>query len=99
MTNNPEFAPQAPRLIAFLAYPQVGLLDLTGAQTVFWAAGRYRQERGLPGYEVVNVSLDGGLMQSAEGLAVDTRPLTEVLVRQIDTLMVPGSPHIEQVVE
>ena len=25
------------RTLVFLAYPQMGLLDLTGAQTVFWA--------------------------------------------------------------
>ncbi len=98
MTNNPEFPPSTPRLIAFLAYPRVGLLDLTGAQTVFWAATRYQQARSLPGYEIVNASLDGGLMHSAEGLAVDTRPLSELLVQRIDTLIVPGSPHIDEVV-
>ncbi|MGH8386462.1 MAG: GlxA family transcriptional regulator [Pseudomonas sp.] len=83
-----------PRLIVFLAYPQVGLLDLTGPQTVFWAASRYMNARQLPGYEIHTASLAGGLMQTAEGMAVHTLPLSDFAHRPIDTLIVPGSPNI-----
>jgi len=34
-----------PRTLVFLTYPQMGLLDLTGAQTVFWAATKAMAER------------------------------------------------------
>lgn len=78
-----------PRTVVFLAYPQMGLLDLTGAQTVFWAATKAMTERGLPGYAMHTASLAGGLMQSAEGLVVDTRALHELDGTLIDTLIVP----------
>lgn len=85
-----------PRTLVFLAYPHMGLLDLTGAQTVFWAATKAMTERGLPGYAMHTASLAGGLMQSAEGLVVDTRALHELDGTLIDTLIVPGAPDIRQ---
>ena len=75
MTNNPEFLP-ASRLILFLAYEEVGLLDLTGPQTVFWAADKRMRERGLAGYERRTASLPGGMVQTAEGMAVETEALS-----------------------
>ena len=85
-----------PRTLVFLAYPQMGLLDLTGAQTVFWAATKAMTERGLPGYRIHTASLDGGLMQTAEGLVVDTGSLRQFDGAAIDTLIVPGAPDIRQ---
>ncbi|KJK15041.1 GlxA family transcriptional regulator [Pseudomonas sp. NPDC087612] len=85
-----------PRLIVFVAYPQMGLLDLTGAQTVFWAASRAMQARGLPGYQLHTASLEGGLMASAEGLAVDTSRLEQLAAAAVDTFIVPGAPAICQ---
>ena len=85
-----------PRTLVFLAYPQMGLLDLTGAQTVFWAATKAMAERSLPGYRVHTASLDGGLMQTAEGLVVDTVALRQLDGTVIDTLIVPGAPDIRQ---
>lgn len=83
-----------PRLIVFLAYPEMGLLDLTGAQTVFWAASRYLDSSNLQGYKLQTASLTGGLIQTAEGLAVDTLPLSAFDDQTIDTLIVPGAPAI-----
>lgn len=85
-----------PRTLVFLAYPQMGLLDLTGAQTVFWAATRAMTKRGLPGYTLHTASLDGGLIQTAEGLAVQTEALHRFDDVVIDTLIVPGAPNIRQ---
>ncbi|MDR9750231.1 GlxA family transcriptional regulator [Pseudomonas sp. SZMC_28357] len=85
-----------PRKVVFLAYPEMGLLDLTGAQTVFWAAGKAMAARGLPGYSLHTGSLDGGLMQTAEGLAVNTEALNNFDPATIDTLIVPGAPNITQ---
>lgn len=98
MTDNPEFMPAQPRRVLFIAYPRVGLLDLTGPQTVFWAASKALQERNRPGYERITVSLQGGLVQTAEGLTVDTQRLADFPVSGVDTLVVPGSPEIEGVV-
>ncbi|MHC6225140.1 GlxA family transcriptional regulator [Pseudomonas sp. X10] len=85
---------EQPRTLVFLAYPQMGLLDLTGAQTVFWAATKAMAERGLPGYQMHTASLDGGLMPTAEGLAVGTERLEPLLEGPLDTLIVPGAPEM-----
>jgi len=85
-----------PRAVLFLAYPEMGLLDLTGAQTVFWAATKAMAERGLPGYCLHTASLDGGLMKTAEGLAVQTATLDAFDPASVDTLIVPGAPNIHQ---
>lgn len=83
-----------PRIIAFVAYPQMGLLDLSGAQTVFWAASKALAQRGLPGYQLLTASLRGGLVSTVEGLSVDTSPLEELELAAVDTLVVPGAPDI-----
>lgn len=83
-----------PRTVLFVAYPEMGLLDLSGAQTVFWAANKAMAERGLPGYERLTASVEGGLMRTAEGLVVETMALEQVVVADIDTLIVPGAPEI-----
>lgn len=92
--ESPKIPLGDPRLIVFLAYPDMGLLDLTGAQTVFWAASRYMNSRGLPGYTLHTASLAGGLMTTAEGLAVNTMPLGDFDEYSIDTLIAPGAPNI-----
>ncbi|MCY1282361.1 HTH-type transcriptional regulator CdhR [compost metagenome] len=98
MTDTPEFMPSHPRSILFVAYPQMGLLDLTGAQTVFWAANKALQQRHLPGYERHTASLHGGLMPTAEGLSVESQPLDSFKGTRLDTLIVPGAPEIERAV-
>ncbi|WP_256809265.1 AraC family transcriptional regulator [Pseudomonas siliginis] len=85
-----------PRNIIFVAYPQMGLLDLTGAQTVFWAATRSLADLGLPGYILHTASLQGGSIRTAEGLKVQTACLADLAQEPMDTLIVPGSPHIRE---
>jgi transcriptional regulator GlxA family with amidase domain len=101
MTNNPEFPPRSdgPRTVLFVTFPDVGLLDVTGPQTAFWAASRSLEQRSLPGYHLETASLDGGLVRTAEGVALHTRPLADFAGAALDTLVVPGSPHIERVLE
>lgn len=101
MTYIPEFMPFSgqPRIVLFVAFPNMGLLDLTGPQTVFWAASKSMVKRGLPGYIRHTASLAGGLVHTAEGLALQTVKLAAVAKTEIDTIIVPGSPHIEQVLE
>ncbi|MNF23679.1 HTH-type transcriptional regulator CdhR [compost metagenome] len=83
-----------PITVVFVAYPQMGLLDLSGAQTVFWAASKALAQRGLPGYRLLTASLRGGLVSTVEGLAVDTSVLGELDLAAVDTLIVPGAPDI-----
>ncbi|WP_077048898.1 DJ-1/PfpI family protein [Pseudomonas sp. KK4] len=93
-----DAAATAPSLrnVVFLAYPKMGLLDLSGAQTVFYAANIALVERGLPGYAVRTVSVEGGPIQTAEGLVVETERLDRLAETPIDTLLVPGTPNIRQ---
>ncbi|EJB8386716.1 TPA: GlxA family transcriptional regulator [Pseudomonas aeruginosa] len=88
------FPATTPRTVVFVAYPQMGLLDLSGAQTVFWAASKALAQRGLPGYRLSTASLRGGLVSTVEGLAVDTSVLGELDLAAVDTLIVPGAPDI-----
>nr|WP_306274211.1 AraC family transcriptional regulator [Pseudomonas siliginis] len=74
----------------------MGLLDLTGAQTVFWAATRSLADLGLPGYILHTASLQGGSIRTAEGLKVQTACLADLAQEPMDTLIVPGSPHIRE---
>lgn len=98
MTNNPEILPRhGSRLVLFLAYEDVGLLDLTGPQTVFWAADKRMRERGLPGYARAVASLHGGMVRSAEGMALAAEPLPDFQLADIDTIIVPGSPDMPRV--
>lgn len=88
--------PAAP-LVLFVAFPGMGLLDLTGPQTVFWCAAKRMAERGLVPYERHTVSADGGLVVTAEGVALDTLPAAQFAGRAIDTILVPGAPGISAV--
>jgi transcriptional regulator GlxA family with amidase domain len=101
MTNTPELLPPGKRAgrVLFVAFPSVGLLDLTGAQTVFWAATKALEARGLKGYERLTASLAGGLVRSAEGLELQTTRLADCRASSVDTLVVPGSPHMEAVLD
>ncbi|WP_225788730.1 GlxA family transcriptional regulator [Pseudomonas sp. Marseille-P8916] len=83
-----------PITVAFVAYPQMGLLDLSGAQTVFWAASKALAQRDLPGYQLLTTSLRGGLVRTVEGLSVDTSALDQLDLSTVDTLVVPGAPDI-----
>src|SRR5437868_2276877 len=102
MTFKPESSlipSSQPRLILLLTYPGVGLLDTTGPQCVFWAATRYMEERGLSGYKGQVVSLNGGLINTAEGVTIHTAPLSDFKNAAVDTIIVPGSPYMVQMVD
>ena len=89
---------QAPRIL-FLAFPGTGLLDLTGPQTVFWAAQRHMGGRDLQPYALHTVSLHGGPVRTEEGLVVDTLPLSSFDGQDIDTIVVPGASTIAELLD
>ncbi|MES2183842.1 MAG: DJ-1/PfpI family protein [Pseudomonadota bacterium] len=79
--------------IAILAFPRVQLLDVVGPADVFAEAAR---QLGKPrAYQVQLIGTRDGLLQSSSGLrlAVDATVATQR--GPIDTLLVAGSPCIE----
>lgn len=89
---------QAP-LVLFVAFPMMGLLDLTGPQTVLFAGAKRMTARALPAYDIETVSLHGGLVQAEEGVRVDTLPFSAFAGRAIDTIVVPGAPSIASILD
>jgi transcriptional regulator GlxA family with amidase domain len=81
-------------LILFVAFPETGLLDLTGPQTVMWAASRHIGEDAHPRYERHTVSLHGGPVRTEEGVVIETLPFAAFKGRAIDTIIVPGASRI-----
>lgn len=78
--------------IVLLAYPGFELLDASGPASVFAGANRALREQGRPGfYAVEAVSTRGGPVESNSGVELDTRALTEMPPRGIDTLLVAGA--------
>jgi transcriptional regulator GlxA family with amidase domain len=79
--------------IAILAFPRVQLLDVAGPADVFAEASR---QLGRPAaYQVQVIGTDAGLLRSSNGLrlAVDATVATQR--GRIDTLLVAGSPDVE----
>jgi transcriptional regulator GlxA family with amidase domain len=99
MPTNRDFLPSAPRrpLVLFVAFPGMCMLDMAGPQTVFWCADRHMQLRGKPGYARHTVSLEGGLVPTLEGVPMHTEALAGFDPADVDTIVVPGAPNIEQV--
>jgi transcriptional regulator GlxA family with amidase domain len=97
--NKPKIKSRsADRLVVFVAYTDVCLLDLSGPQTVFWAASNYARQRGLPGYELVVASLKGGTVRCVEGVAMQTVAVDD-LPKRLDTLMLPGAPAMPVMID
>src|SRR5580692_11035404 len=83
------------RRALFVAYDGMGLLDLTGPLTVFWSASKFMEQRGQHGYARHTVSLDGGPVLTAEGVTIDTAPISQFETAEIDTIVVPGALDME----
>ena len=100
MPNNSDFLPSAQRrpLVLFVAFPGMCMLDMAGPQTVFWCADRHMRQRGQAGYERHTVSVEGGPVQTLEGVPMYTEALADFDQAGVDTIIVPGAPNIEQVV-
>jgi hypothetical protein len=69
MTKTQEFMPSA---TSPADYPGMGLLDITGPQTVFWSAAQFLEARGAPSYVRRTVSISGGVVVTTEGIGIDT---------------------------
>lgn len=100
MTKNPDYRPRptGDRSVVFIAFPEMCALDLAGPQTVFWNASKLLRECGLGGYRCHTVSMTGGLVYPAEGVALATQSVADIAAMPVDTVMVPGSFSLDQLV-
>jgi transcriptional regulator GlxA family with amidase domain len=83
------------RCALFVAFQGIGLLDLTGPLTVFWSASKFMEQQGRHGYARHTVSLDGGPILTAEGVTIETGPISQFETAEIDTIVVPGALDME----
>ncbi|MBW4710454.1 GlxA family transcriptional regulator [Roseobacter sp. YSTF-M11] len=77
-----------PRLVVFVVYPDIVLLDLVGPLQVFSHAPD--PATGKNGYECAVVSVDGDLTETNTVVSIPSLPAAHVSDRQIHTLIVVG---------
>lgn len=87
-----------PTTVLFVAYPGVGLLDLTGPFTVFWSASLFAAQQAGRTYDRRVASVRGGPVETADGLTLLCEPLSNFDTAQIDTLVVPGALEMDSVI-
>jgi transcriptional regulator GlxA family with amidase domain len=79
--------------IAILAFPRFQLLDVTGPADVFAEAAR---QLGDPAaYQVQMIGMQEGMLESSSGLRLGIDATVAMHREPIDTLLVAGSPNIE----
>ena len=84
----PSSSSREPRLVVFVVYPDIVLLDLVGPLQVFSHA--LEASTGGNGYECAVVSVDGGHIRTNTVLPIPSEPVSSVTDRSIHTLVVVG---------
>jgi len=87
------------RRVAFLAFNDVEIVDLTGPFDVFQYADNWLKMTGRlneSGYETLVIGLQAGRVKTAGGLEIIATHSCDDALDDIDTLVVPGSPWIER---
>jgi transcriptional regulator GlxA family with amidase domain len=80
-----------PRLVVFLVYDDMNLLDLAGPLQAFFTANRISESSGGAAmYQTVVASVRGGGVTSSAGLSVDTVSVAALKAMKIDTLITVG---------
>ena len=87
-TAKVDVTPSDPRLVVFVVYPDIVLLDLVGPLQVFSHALSTRTQKN--GYECVVVSVDGGLTETNTVVPIPTAPMSSIAERPVHTLVVVG---------
>lgn len=83
--------------ITLLAFPRVQLLDIVGPADVFAEAAR---QLGNPrAYRVEVIGTDKGMIKGSSGLKIGIDETFETYKGRIDTLLVAGSPHIDEIAQ
>ena len=78
----------APRLVVFVVYPNIVLLDLVGPLQVFSHA--LDPETGANGYHCAVTSLEGGMVSTNTVVSIPSEPISNYLNHPIHTLVVAG---------
>ncbi|ENZ9095884.1 MULTISPECIES: GlxA family transcriptional regulator [Enterobacteriaceae] len=81
--------------ITFLAFPRVQLLDVVGPADVFAEAAR--QLANPAAYRVEVIGTCKGMLKGSNGLKIGIDKTFETYKGKIDTLLVAGSPHIDEI--
>ena len=74
--------------IIHIAYDGCQTLDVTGPVAVFSAANKTLES---PVYEITIASVDGGLVKTEAGIALDSKKLSGIEVGPLDTVIVAGA--------
>ena len=77
-----------PRLLVFVVYPNIVLLDLVGPLQVFSHA--LDPETGTNGYHCAVTSIDGDMVETNTVISIPSEPMSRYLKRKIHTLVVVG---------
>jgi transcriptional regulator GlxA family with amidase domain len=86
------------RRIVITAYDGISLLDLAGPLEASRVASTFGGPRGrLVTYECSVVSVRGGPVKTADGVALVTDSVRALSRMQIDTLIVPGAFLVDDV--
>ncbi|MEP6065696.1 MAG: helix-turn-helix domain-containing protein [Paracoccaceae bacterium] len=85
------------RIVVFVVYPGIVLLDLVGPLQVFTRA--CHEGSDVPAYVTNVVSLDGGPIETNTIVQIDSAPLSEFLIEadgpELDTLVIVGGKGAE----
>lgn len=87
-TAKPDKANSQPRLVVFVVYPDIVLLDLVGPLQVFSHA--LDQGTKANGYACAVVSVTGGLTETNTVVSIPSEHISQVANRRIHTLVVVG---------
>ncbi|AWY38418.1 helix-turn-helix domain-containing protein [Pseudomonas putida] len=83
--------------ITLLAFPRVQLLDVVGPADVFSEAAK---QLGNPrAYRIEVIGTDKGMIKGSSGLRLAIDETFETYKGRIDTLLVAGSPHIDEIAQ
>ncbi len=83
-----QHADNAPRLVVFVVYPNIVLLDLVGPLQVFSHAPDL--DTGSNGYRCAVTSFAGDMVSTNTIVSIPSEPMARYLNRQIHTLVVVG---------
>jgi len=84
--------------VAIVAYEGVSLLDLSGPLESLRVASTHPNHVGASRlYETAVLSVDGGLVMTADGVGIVTEPVSARDGHPIDTLIVPGACNVDDV--
>jgi transcriptional regulator GlxA family with amidase domain len=89
--------PSTSRHVVFTAYEGVSLLDLSGPLEAFRVAADFVLKERRMSYECTVVSSRGGSVRTADGVELNAKSVRTIGNRPIDTLVVPGGFHVEDV--